>query len=76
MTEHRSPGVMTGWPPSRGRHGNVVLVRNHEVNNPGAAWATAAAPAYDAMARGGTTTIVVTKFGEVVRRSRASTAPR
>jgi secreted PhoX family phosphatase len=53
----------------RGRHGNVVLVRNHEVNNPGTAMGPpdGSAVPYDAMARGGTTTIVVTKYGEVLR---------
>jgi hypothetical protein len=44
----------------------VTLVRNHEVNNPVPAFGDAAA-AYDTMAGGGTTTIEVTRFGEVIR---------
>lgn len=52
-----------------GRHcrpGNFLLVRNHELNNPGAAFGDAG-KAYDRMAQGGTTTMEVTRFGEVVR---------
>jgi hypothetical protein len=50
-----------------GRHnGNVVLVRNHELNGPGPAFGDAT-EAYDPMAQGGTTTVEVTRTGEVVR---------
>jgi hypothetical protein len=48
-----------------GNDGTVILVRNHEVNGPGAAFGDAAA-AYDPMARGGTTTVEVTRYGEVL----------
>ncbi len=63
------PGRHDGMAAFRGRHGNVILVRNHEVNNPGPAMGPpdGSAVPYDAMARGGTTTIVVTKYGEVLR---------
>jgi uncharacterized protein len=47
-------------------NGNVFLIRNHEVNNPGPAFGNAAA-AYDAMAQSGTTSIEVTLDGQVVR---------
>ncbi len=46
-------------------HDTVVLVRNHEVNNPGAAFGPTTP--YDPMARGGTTTIHVTREGVVKR---------
>ena len=60
------PGRHDGMAAFRGRHGNVVLVRNHEVNNPVPAFGDAS-KAYDPMAGGGTTTIEVTRYGEVVR---------
>ena len=59
------PGRHDGMAAFRGPNGNVLLVRNHELNNPGPAFGDASA-AYDPMAQGGTTTIEVTKFGEVV----------
>jgi len=59
------PGRHDGMAAFRGRHGRVVLVRNHEVNNPGPAFGDPA-QAYDPQAQGGTTTVEVTKFGEVV----------
>jgi uncharacterized protein len=60
------PGRHDGMAAFRGPRGNVVLVRNHEVNNAGPAFGDPA-KAYDPMARGGTTTIEVTRYGEVVR---------
>jgi secreted PhoX family phosphatase len=60
------PGRHDGMAAFKGPGGNVILVRNHEVNNPVPAFGDAAA-AYDTMAGGGTTTIEVTRFGEVVR---------
>jgi uncharacterized protein len=62
----RLPGRHDGMGAFRGPNGNVVLVRNHEINNPGPAFGNAA-EAYDPMAQGGTTTVEVTKYGEVVR---------
>ena len=59
------PGRHDGMAAFRGQHGNVVLVRNHEVNNPVPAFGDAA-EAYDPMAGGGTTTTEVTPFGQVV----------
>jgi secreted PhoX family phosphatase len=44
---------------------NVILVRNHEINSPGAPFGPGTP--YDTMAQGGTTTIEVTPFGEVVQ---------
>ncbi|HEV2778930.1 MAG TPA: alkaline phosphatase PhoX [Actinophytocola sp.] len=46
--------------------GTYRLVRNHELNGPGTAFGDAS-KAYDPKAQGGTTTIEVTRFGEVVR---------
>lgn len=62
----RLPGRHDGMGAFRGPNGNVMLVRNHEVNNPGPAFGDAA-DAYDPMAQGGTTTVEVTPFGVVVR---------
>lgn len=60
------PGRHDGMAAFPGPDGNVVLVRNHEVNNPVPAFGDAGA-AYDAMAGGGTTTIETTPHGEVIR---------
>ncbi|MFG3297956.1 PhoX family protein [Micromonospora chersina] len=62
----RLPGRHDGMGAFRGPDGTVRLVRNHEVNNPGPAFGDAAA-AYDPMAQGGTTTVEVTRHGEVRR---------
>jgi hypothetical protein len=61
------PGRHDGMAAFRGRgsRGNVTLVRNHEVNNPGPAFGDAS-KAYDPLAQGGTTTIEVTRYGEVL----------
>jgi secreted PhoX family phosphatase len=47
-----------------GTRGDSILVRNHEINNPGAAM-SGDGPVYDTMAQGGCTNIVVSDFGEV-----------
>lgn len=47
-------------------NGNYLLVRNHEVNNAGPAFGDAS-QAYDPLAQGGTTTVEVTRYGQVVR---------
>jgi hypothetical protein len=60
------PGRHDGMGAFGGPDGNVVLIRNHEINGPGAPFGDPA-DAYDAMAQGGTTTIVVSQHGEVVR---------
>ncbi|WP_117208462.1 alkaline phosphatase PhoX [Allorhizocola rhizosphaerae] len=60
----RLPGRHDGMAAFQGRDGSIVLVRNHEVNGPGAAFGPGTP--YDAMARGGTTTVRVTKQGEVL----------
>ncbi len=57
------PGRHDGMAAFPGPRGTIRLVRNHEVNGPGAAFGPGTP--YDAMARGGTTTIQVTRFGEV-----------
>lgn len=57
------PGRHDGMGAFR-RGDNVVLVRNHEVNGPGAFFGPA--EPYDEMARGGCTTVEVTKKGKVV----------
>jgi uncharacterized protein len=58
------PGRHDGMGAFKRRNGNIVLVRNHELNNPGAPFGPGTP--YDAMAQGGTTTIEVTRFGQVV----------
>ena len=58
------PGRHDGMAAFRGPNGSVVLVRNHEVNGPVAAAFGPGTP-YDSRTGGGTTTIVVSKFGEV-----------
>ncbi len=59
------PGRHDGMAAFRGKRGNVILVRNHEVNGPGAAFGPGTP--YDSAARGGTTTVEVTHHGEVLR---------
>ena len=61
------PGRHDGMAAFQSRRGNVVLVRNHEVNGPVAAAFGPGVP-YDNRTGGGTTTIEVTRFGEVVKR--------
>jgi hypothetical protein len=58
------PGRHDGMAAFPGRRGGTVLVRNHEVNGPVGAFGDPAA-AYDPMAGGGTTTLEVTRTGEV-----------
>ena len=70
-----SPVTLTDGTVLPGRHdgmgafplanGNVMLVRNHEVNGPGPAFGPGTP--YDTMALSGTTSIEVTLQGEVVR---------
>jgi uncharacterized protein len=60
------PGRHDGMAAFRGPNGSVVLVRNHEINGPGTPFGDATR-AYDPMAAGGTTTIQVTRYGEVLR---------
>jgi hypothetical protein len=59
------PGRHDGMGAFPAGNGNSILVRNHEINNPGAAFGPGTP--YDAMAQSGTTTIEVTPTGEVVR---------
>lgn len=58
------PGRHDGMAAFAGPGDTVILVRNHEVNNPVAAFGPG--QPYDAMGGGGTTTIHVTKHGEVI----------
>ncbi len=60
------PGRHDGMGAFDGPGGTVVLVRNHEVNNP-VPTAFGTGTPYDSRAGGGTTTIQVTTKGEVVR---------
>ncbi|HVK21156.1 MAG TPA: alkaline phosphatase PhoX [Actinokineospora sp.] len=62
----RLPGRHDGMGAFHAAGGNYLLVRNHEINNAGPAFGDAT-KAYDPMAQGGTTTVEVTPFGEVVR---------
>jgi secreted PhoX family phosphatase len=61
------PGRHDGMAAFRGPGGNTILVRNHEVNGPGTFFGPAVPAPYDTATQGGTTTIEVTRFGEVVR---------
>ena len=61
----RLPGRHDGMGAFDGPGSTVLLVRNHEVNNPTPAFGPGAP--YDPMAGGGTTTVQVTKKGEVIR---------
>ncbi len=61
----RLPGRHDGMAAFAAPKGNVILVRNHEISGPGTPFGDAT-QAYDALGRGGTTTVEVTKFGEVV----------
>jgi hypothetical protein len=58
------PGRHDGMAAFPGPGGTVLLVRNHEINNPVPAFGDAS-KAYDGMAGGGTTTSRVTLFGDV-----------
>ena len=58
------PGRHDGMAAFPGPGENVLLVRNHEVNGPGAPFGPGTP--YDSAARGGTTTIEVTPKGKVV----------
>jgi secreted PhoX family phosphatase len=60
------PGRHDGMAAFDGDDGHVILIRNHELNNPGTPFGDPA-NAYDAMAQGGTTTIEVTRRGRVIR---------
>ena len=60
------PGRHDGMGAFPGPDGNILLVRNHEVTNSATATAFGPGAPYDARAGAGTTTIEVTKYGEVV----------
>jgi uncharacterized protein len=57
------PGRHDGMGAFPGPDGNVWLVRNHELNNPGPTFGPSDPAPYDAMAQGGTTTVLVTSHG-------------
>jgi secreted PhoX family phosphatase len=59
------PGRHDGMAAFRGRRGNYILVRNHEVNGPGPAFGPGTP--YDPNTQGGCTTIEVTRYGQVIR---------
>ncbi|MER6943576.1 alkaline phosphatase PhoX [Nonomuraea sp. NPDC000554] len=59
------PGKHDGMAAFRGPRGAAILVRNHEVGGPVGAFGDRAG-AYDPMAGGGTSTLHVTRYGEVV----------
>ncbi|MEU5883647.1 alkaline phosphatase PhoX [Spirillospora sp. NPDC047279] len=62
---HATPGKHDGMAAFRGRRGSVILVRNHEVNGPVGAFGDTS-KAYDPAAGGGTCTLRVTPYGEVL----------
>jgi len=59
------PGRHDGMAAFRGRRGNYVLVRNHEIN--GTTGSFGPGTPYDTAGPGGTTTVEVSRYGEVVR---------
>ncbi|PRY57108.1 hypothetical protein BCF74_11629 [Knoellia remsis] len=59
------PGRHDGMGAFDGPGSTVTLIRNHEVNSPGAAFGPAGDHVYDPMARGGCTHIDVSETGEV-----------
>jgi secreted PhoX family phosphatase len=60
------PGRHDGMGAFKGPGGHSILVRNHEINGPVPAFGTSERAPYDAMTGGGTTTVEVTKDGQVV----------
>jgi secreted PhoX family phosphatase len=58
------PGRHDGMGAFRGRNDSVVLIRNHEIN--GSPGRFGHGPVYDQAAGGGTTTVQVTKDGQVL----------
>ncbi|MEU8402319.1 alkaline phosphatase PhoX [Nonomuraea sp. NPDC048892] len=59
------PGRHDGMAAFSGPKGSTVLIRNHEVNGPVGAFGDRD-KAYDPMAGGGTSTLRVTRYGEVI----------
>ena len=59
------PGRHDGMAAFRGRRGNSIIVRNHEINGPGTAMGGNGA-LYDPNTRGGTVTVEVDPYGNVV----------
>ena len=59
------PGRHDGMGAFRGKGDSIVLVRNHEVNNPGPAFGPVGDHTYDPMARGGCTVVEVSPRGRV-----------
>jgi secreted PhoX family phosphatase len=60
------PGRHDGMAAFAGPRGSAILVRNHEVNGPVGAFGDRA-KAYDPMAGGGTATLRVSRYGEVLK---------
>jgi secreted PhoX family phosphatase len=60
------PGRHDGMAAFAGPRGSAILVRNHEVNGPVGAFGERAR-AYDPMAGGGTATLRVSRYGEVLK---------
>lgn len=59
------PGRHDGMAAFRGKRGNTILVRNHEINNPGPLLGGTGTP-YDPLTQGGTVNVEVDPFGNVV----------
>ena len=62
----RLPGRHDGMAAFAGADGNLILVRNHEVNGNSPGGAFGPGTPYDGSALGGTTTVLVTPRGEVL----------
>jgi secreted PhoX family phosphatase len=60
------PGRHDGMAAFRGPRGTAILVRNHEVGGPVGAFGDKST-AYDTAAGGGTSTLQVTRYGEVLK---------
>ncbi|GAA1009226.1 hypothetical protein Aple_099600 [Acrocarpospora pleiomorpha] len=61
-----TPGRHDGMAAFRGPRGSTILVRNHEVNGPVGAFGDVS-KAYDSTAGGGTATLRVTRYGELIK---------
>ena len=61
----RLPGRHDGMGAFPGPDGNVILVRNHEINGSGTPFGPSSPAPYDSAARGGTTTVLVSPTGVV-----------
>jgi uncharacterized protein len=60
------PGAHDGMAAFPGREGTIILVRNHELS-PGSSTQVVGADPYDPLCKGGTTTLVLNRNGDLLR---------